>query len=227
MANHGTLNDRSIHLLRLASPSQPVGGFSYSRGLEWAVHSGVVHDEQTANSWILGLLEHSYAPLDGAFFWRMMHALRMGSEDCFLEADAWLGASRESREMELEDLRMSEAMLRLLSDLAVPRARNFAERCRTYPAAFAVAAVHWEIGPSEALRGLMWSVVEAQVSAAIRLIPLGHTSGQRILIASVPVIERAAHQAEYVSDDDLGNVAPAMAMASAWHETQYSRLFRS
>jgi urease accessory protein len=73
----------------------------------------------------------------------------------------------------------------------------------------------------------MWSVVEAQVAAAMRLVPLGHTSGQRILIASMPVIERAAGRAMTVSDDDIGNVSPALAMMSAWHETQYSRLFRS
>jgi urease accessory protein len=73
----------------------------------------------------------------------------------------------------------------------------------------------------------MWSVVEAQVAAAIRLGTLGHTAGQRILIAAVEVIERAAENAATLRDDDIGNVAPGMAMASAWHETQYSRLFRS
>lgn len=216
-----------LHLLRLISPSQPVGSFSYSRGLEPAVHAKIVRDEPTASNWILGILEHSYATLDGALFWRMIRALRQGDEAAFLAANAWLAAARESRELELEDRRMSESLLRLLVDLDVGRARAHANTRLSYPASFAIACDHWDVSPATALRGLMWSVVEGQVAAATRLVPLGHTSSQRILITSVPVIERAADKAMTVSDDDIGNVAPVVAMMSAWHETQYSRLFRS
>ncbi|UFX48292.1 urease accessory protein UreF [Bradyrhizobium sp. 41S5] len=227
MTTHKHPTELSLHLLRLVSPSQPVGGFSYSRGLEWVVHTGTVRNEQTASAWILGLLEHSYATLDGALFWRMMHALQAGSRQLFLDANAWLAASRESRELELEDLRMSESLLHLLAELGVGCARDYCDRRLTYPAAFAVAANHWNIPPADALRGLMWTVVEGQVAAAIRLVPLGHTAGQRILIDSTSTIERAFRRAATLTDDEIGNLAPAMAMASAWHESQYSRLFRS
>jgi len=216
-----------LHLLRLISPSQPVGSFSYSRGLESAVHADIVKDEQTAGNWILGVLEHSYATLDGALFWRMIHALSANDESNFLRANAWLAAARESKELELEDRRMSESLLRLLSDLHVPRAQTYAGIRLSYPASFAIACEHWNVSPANALHGLMWSVVEGQVAAATRLVPLGHTSSQRILIASMPIIERAADRAMSVADDEIGNVAPALAMMSAWHETQYSRLFRS
>jgi urease accessory protein len=216
-----------IHLLRLVSPSQPVGAFSYSRALEWAVHVGTVKDEASAAAWIFGLLEHSYAALDGALFWRMMHALADGDQAAFLKADAWLSAARESREIEQEDRRMGESLLRILQELGVPTAEALADRKLGFPAAFALAATHWQVAPQDALRGLLWSVVENQVTAAIRLVPLGHTDGQRILVASPPVIERAARKASTLQDDEIGNAAPAMAMASAWHETQYSRLFRS
>lgn len=216
-----------IHLLRLVSPSQPVGAFSYSRALEWAVHAGTVKDEASAASWIFGLVDHSYAALDGALFWRMAHALLGGDQAAFLKADAWLSAARESREIELEDRRMGESLLQILRELDVPAAQALADRKLGFPAAFALAAVHWRIAPEDALRGLLWSVIENQVTAAIRLVPLGHTAGQRILVASPPVIERAAQKAASLSDDEIGNAAPAMAMASAWHETQYSRLFRS
>lgn len=216
-----------LHLLRLTSPGLPVGAFSYSRGLEWAVHSGAVSDEAGAHDWILGTLEHSYAVLDGALFWRMTHALKEDDSERFLALDAWLAAGRESRELALEDKRMGEALLRLLLDLEVPLAQRDPGRAVTYPAMFAIAAHHWRVAPADALKGLMWSVVEAQVAAAIRLGTLGHTAGQRILIAAVQIIERAAENAASLRDDDIGNVAPRMAMASAWHETQYSRLFRS
>ncbi|MEJ5019085.1 urease accessory UreF family protein [Ochrobactrum vermis] len=217
-----------LHLMRLVSPSQPVGAFSYSRGLEWAVHAGTVSNEESCADWVLGLLEHSYAALDGAIFWRMISALTRHDDAEFCRLNDWLAASRESSELELEDRRMGESLLTLLAELGVDQARNFAsERRVTYPAAFAIAACNWNIEPVDALRGLMWSVVESQIMTAIRLVPLGHTAGQRILIAGAAKIERAVEKARTLNDDDIGNTAPALAMASAWHETQYSRLFRS
>ncbi|MDM9625584.1 urease accessory UreF family protein [Rhizobium sp. S152] len=216
-----------IQLLRLVSPSQPVGAFAYSRGLEWATHDRIVRDEATASAWIFGFIEHSYAVCDAALFLRMAQALKDGDPAAFLKADAWLSAARESRELEFEDKQMAGAMVKVLCDLGVVGALPFRDTRLTYPAAFALAASHWNIPAADALRGLLWSTVEAQVSAAIRLVPLGHTSGQRLLIAAAEIIERAARKAEATGDDDIGNAAPAMAMASAWHETQYSRLFRS
>ncbi|AOF94325.1 urease accessory UreF family protein [Sinorhizobium sp. RAC02] len=227
MTSERTPGSLPIQLLRLVSPSQPVGAFSYSRSLEWAVHDGIVRDEATASGWIFGLIEHSYAVCDAALFWRMMLALDAGDRAAFLRANAWLSAARESREIELEDKQMGESLLRLLQDLDAASARSFAECRLSYPAAFALAATHWNIAAADALRGLLWSTIEGQVSAAIRLVPLGHIAGQRLLIAAGDVIERAALRAESIEDDDIGNAAPAMAMASAWHETQYSRLFRS
>lgn len=216
-----------LQLLRLVSPSLPVGGFAYSRGLEWAVRSGRVTDEARAGSWILGVIEHVVAGFDGALFLRLAAALAADDRPAFLAANAWLAAGRESRELQLEDRRMGEALLRLLMDLDVPAAHGFSGERLTYPAAFAIAAGHWAIAPEAALAGLLWSMVETQVAAAIRLVPLGHTAGQRILIAAVPVIGRSVARAALLSDDEIGNAAPGLAMASAWHETQYSRLFRS
>ena len=216
-----------LHLFRLASPSLPVGGFSYSRGLESAVDHGFVHDERSAQQWILGVLEHIYAALDAPLFLRMLAALDAGDRDTFLRSDNWLKASRESQELQLEDLRMGMALQRLLRDLAVPVAKDYADRDLSYPAAFALAAHHWNISAPQALQALMWGTLEGQVTAAMRLVPLGQTSGQRMMISSVEVIARSAARAMHITDDEIGNTAPAMAMASAWHEVQYSRLFRS
>jgi urease accessory protein len=213
-----------LHLLRLVSPSLPVGAFSYSRGLEYAAEAGWVHDEATARDWILGTLEESFARLDGALFWRMMAALEAGDQEAFLRHDAWLAAGRESRELQLEDRRMGEALRTLLADLDVP---GVGHETSTYAAAFALAAHHWQVSAAAALKGLMWTIVEGQVAAAIRLVRLGQTAGQRILIAATSAIERSVAAARAIEDDEIGNVSVAMAMASAWHETQYSRLFRS
>ncbi len=216
-----------LHLFRLASSSLPVGAFSYSRGLESAIDRGWVKDEQSAQEWILGVLENIYAVLDGPLFVRMMAALADNNRDAFLHYDNWLRASRESAELQLEDRRMGKALQQLLGDLAVPAAASYADRDLSYPAAFALAAQHWKVSPPQALHALMWSTLEGQVTAALRLMPLGQTSGQRIMIDSVDVIARSAARAAELTDDEIGNTAPSLAMASAWHEVQYSRIFRS
>ncbi|MBS7698897.1 MULTISPECIES: urease accessory UreF family protein [unclassified Chelatococcus] len=216
-----------LHLLRLVSQGLPVGGFSYSRGLEGAVQAGWVSDEATARDWILGTLQANVAQLDGALFWRMALALEAGDTERFRAADAWLAAGRESLEFQREDRRLGEALLRLLADLDVAAAAGVQGEGLTYAAAFALAAHHWRIAPFQALTGLLWIYVEGQVTAAIRLVPLGHTAGQRILIDAVGAIEEAAALARSIDDQDIGNLAPALAMASAWHESQYSRLFQS
>ncbi|MGV6874287.1 urease accessory protein UreF [Pseudochelatococcus sp. B33] len=216
-----------IHLLRLVSPTLPTGAFSYSRGLESAVHHGWVTNEAQAAAWIYGTLEHSFARIDGPLFLCMTAALRRGDADAFVVADDWVQASRESRELQMEDRLMGDALRRLLVDLDIAAVRPFRERAISFPAGFALAAHHWRIEPRAALTGLLWMVVEGQVSAAIRLVPLGQTTGQRILIGAVDVIGHCARIAESTPDDEIGNTAVGMAMASAWHEHQHSRLFRS
>ncbi|WP_431323252.1 urease accessory protein UreF [Rhizobium sp. YTU87027] len=222
-----TDNAVPLHLLRLVSPSLPVGAFSYSRGLEWAVHAGWVKNDATVRDWILGSLENIFAVVDGALFWRMIQALYAEDRSGFSHANAWLAACRESSEMQAEDRRMGEALIILLKALGVPAAQAYAGTELTYPASFAIAAHHWQVAPFSALQGLMWAVVEAQVAAAIRVVPLGHVAGQRILIDAVPIVERSAASAITLDDAEIGNLSVAQAMASAWHETQYSRLFRS
>lgn len=216
-----------LHLLRLVSQGMPVGGFSYSRGLEAAVHAGWVTDEAAARDWILGTLRANVAQLDGALFWRMATALEAGDKERFHAMNAWLAAGRESREFQREDRRQGEAMLRLLTDLDVPAARGEQGQILTYAAAFALACHHWHVAPEDALKGFLWVYVEGQVTAAIKLVPLGHTAGQRLLIEAAAAIEQASARARTLRDDEVGNLAPALAMASAWHETQYSRLFQS
>lgn len=216
-----------LHLFRLVSPSLPVGTFSYSRGLEAAVEAGWVTDEGSARAWILGTLEHSFAPLDGALFLRMMAALAARDFAALRRCDGWLAAARESRELQLEDRRMAEALLSLLGDLQVHATDGVRDTLKTYAGAFALAASHWHVAPLPALSGLLWTVVDGQVAAALRLVRMGQTAGQRILIDAAAVIERSAAAAARADESEIGNVSVAMAMASAWHETQYSRLFRS
>lgn len=218
----------TLSLLRFSSPALPIGGYAYSRGLEQAVHAGDVHDEPSAQSWILGLMAHSVARLDAPLFLRL-HAAFGADDGARAEAlNAWLYASRESAELRLEETQMGAALARLLVSLGVTSAQPWAARHDAcYATLYALASVHHGVPRDAALLGYLWALTESQTSAAVRLVPLGQTSGQRLLSAAVALLPDCARQAASIADTEIGATAPAFAIASALHETQYTRLFRS
>jgi urease accessory protein len=210
------------------SPALPIGGFAYSQGLEQAVAAGWVRDEEQAARWIGGLLEGSIARLDLPVVARLHAAFAAGDDDAVRTWNAFLLAARPTAELQAEDRHLGAALARLLAGLDVPGAAAWAKRTDVAHAAmFALAASHWDLPPIIACTGFAFSWAEAQVSAAVRLIPLGQTAGQRILVGLAEAIPAAAVRALEVADDDVGAVAPGQSIASARHETQYSRLFRS
>lgn len=220
--------DIPLPLLRLLSASLPVGAFAYSRGLEHAVASGRVMNADQVRDWIFGALEHSYARLDGALFLCLMSALKENDTAAFARADDWLSAARESRELQQEDQRTAEALMTLLIDLDTPLAKGpFKAHCRSYPAVYALAAFDLEVPPRAALSGLMWAMCDAQIAAAIRLSCIGQIDGQRILGDAPEVIANCVSISETLDDSDIGNVSVMLAIGSAQHEVQTSRLFRS
>ena len=220
-------SDTLLHLLRLVSPTLPTGAFSYSRGLEAAVHQGLVRNENEVGQWVFGILRESYACLDGPLFVRMISALEGNEFDRFVTFDDWLDASRESHELQMEDRQLGDALLRLLLDLNVESAIRLRGERLTFAGGFALASHHWQIASGLGLCGLFWIVMESQVQAALRLIPLGQVAGQRLLVQSATHIEECARTALSVPESEIGNAMIGLAMASAWHENQYSRIFRS
>jgi urease accessory protein len=216
-----------LGLLRLVSPGLPVGAFSYSRGLEGAVEEGWVHDEATAWAWIAGVLEHALCPLDAAVLCRLHRAWSAADLHAVRRWTQFLRASRESAELLLEDEQMGLALARVLRAGEPRAAAEIAELPPSFTSMFALAAVRWGMDVGDTVLGFLWSTTEAQVSAALRLLPLGQTAGQRMLERALPEIERCAARALALGDDQLGNFTPGLALASARHETQYSRLFRS
>ena len=218
-----------LSLLRFVSPSLPIGGYAYSRGLEQAVHSGAVHDEASASDWIVGLLSHVSAQLDGPIFVRLYAALERADDAALEHWNARLLASRESAELRLEDTQLGAALARLLAaqGLAV-RAQGLSTRGDVcHATAFALAAWSSHVPLMAALLGFLWNQAEGQTSAAVRLIPLGQTAGQRLLSRITAVLPGLAQAAAGVEDSAIGALSPGLALASALHETQYTRLFRS
>lgn len=218
-----------LSLLRFVSPGLPIGAYAYSRGLEQAVSSGAVADEETAADWIIGLLVHVSARLDGPVLLRLYAALSREDDADFERWNARLLASRESAELRLEDTQLGAALARLLVGQAMaPRAHALMERGDVcYASTFALAALSCQVPLEAALLGFLWVQAEGQISAAVRLIPLGQTAGQRLLSRVIAALPDCAEQARRLTDSEVGALSPGLALASALHETQYTRLFRS
>jgi urease accessory protein len=218
----------TLRLLQLVSPALPVGAFAYSEGLEAAVHAGAVRDEASAGRWIRGRLGHGVARTDGPLLARLHAAWTAGDDDAVLRWTHVAGALRETRQLRDADRDMGQALARLLAALDIAGARPWITRPgATFPTLFALAAVRWAISAEAAIAGLLWSWLEAQTTAAIKLVPLGQTAGQRLLLAAADDIPAAVAAALACADDDLGAVTPGAAIAAAHHETLEVRLFRS
>lgn len=201
-------------LLQLASPALPVGAYSYSGGLESAVDAGIVKDAATAQDWIAGVLEHSIASFDAPCLKKLIEEPERQAE-----LDELYLASRETAELRAETLQMGYSLCRLLRELGL---EGVPEGQVSFPAAFALAARAWSLDPREAAQAYLWGWLENQVMAALKAVPLGQTDGQKMLLALGASLERLA-----ANEEIGGNFAPMLAILSARHETQYSRLFRS
>jgi len=212
-----------IRLWQLISPTLPVGAYSYSQALEYVIHMGAVDDEDSARNWLGELLHHGLGYLDLPILLRVHRAWRAGDASEVLRWSSALEARRETAELRFEDLAMGGALTQLLASLGEP----LPQRRLPFASAFAVAAANWSIPAETACAGYAWTWCEAQVAAAVKLVPLGHTAGQRILLSLGAEIPSAVSRAGACEDADIGFSLPGLAIASALHETQYTRLFRS
>jgi urease accessory protein len=217
-----------LRLLQLASPALPIGAFAYSQGLEAAVEQRSIHDEVTAAEFLGGVLSDGMAHLELPYLLRLYRAFAVGDAPAAERFSAELFASRETAERRLEDQHLGRSLARLLLDQGLLEAEPW---CRsevvTHAALFALAGARFGV-PEDALApGFAFSWLESQVSALTRLVPLGQLAAQRVLSAVAARIPAAVELAQSLSDAELGATLPGLALASAWHETQYSRLFRS
>jgi len=221
-------------LLQLSSPALPIGGYSYSQGFEAAVDRQLIRDEATARVWIRQQLELVIAHCEAPVWILLFTAWADEDWQGLAYWNNWFHTSRESREMRQETGQMGWSLVKLATDLewgqAAPRDRLAALSTVTLPAAHAYCANVLGIDKTKGLAAYLFTWLENQVMAAIKTVPLGQVSGQRILnqlrlcipaICSEAMI-RAEHQPPRIH-----TLAPQLAILSSRHETQYSRLFRS
>ena len=218
----------SLRLWQLISPALPVGAYAYSQGLEYALEAGWLKNESDVYDWIKGQLQHNLAHLDIPILQRLYQAWQQGDHAAVNDWTRYLLASRETAELKTEDQNLGRALATLLIQLEMDQAEPYtAEQQPAFVTLLALAAVRWQISLQEIAQGYLWMWSENQVAAAVKLVPLGQTSGQKMLLALADAIPEAVETGLQLSDDDIGMSAPGLGIASALHESQYSRLFRS
>lgn len=220
-----------LRLMWLASPALPVGGFSYSEVLEAAIEFGPVRDEAGTRAWLLDQLHLSAGRSELAVVAQALRAWRAHDEQRIQALNDWVRQTRESSEMRQQ----SEQMGRSLQDWLRQRAPGDARLAMlaalspapTWPVAFALAAVLTGAPDREALLAQAFGWAENLVQAALKAVPLGQSAGQRILGALTDEIPAVVDAALARPDDERQAFSPMLAILSARHESQYSRLFRS
>ena len=214
-----------LRLLQLSSASLPVGGYAFSQGLEYAIDTGWVKNLDHTREWLSLQLMESLAQVDCPILLRCHRALQQKNTEQLHYWNHYALACRETRELRLTDTATGNALIRLLVQLQIEQ--PLAQKEASFVAAFAFAAHHWALSEETAVLGLVWAWLENQVAAATKLVPLGQTQAQQLIGEIQQQVPAAIAHAKQLQDFELGAGLPALAIASAKHEHQYSRLFRS
>ncbi|HMO46775.1 MAG TPA: urease accessory UreF family protein [Rubrivivax sp.] len=220
-----------LQLMQLASPALPVGGFSYSEGLEAAVDAGRVRDEAQAGDWLLDQLHLSLQRADLAVLAHALPAWQRHDLARLRELNDWVCLTRESAELRLQTQQMGHSLgewLKNRADADVRVAQLAALRpAPSWPVAFALAAALAGAPRREALLAFGFGWGENMVQAAMRCVPLGQSAAQRMLARLIAALPEAVDRAAALPEPQWQAHAPGLAILSSRHETQYSRLFRS
>ena len=219
-----------LRLLQLSSPSLPIGAYTYSQGLEAAIDAGKVRDEASARAWItasLGVVADFEAPI----LWRLLKAFSARDTVAVTYWTECFVAARDTAEFRAETIQMGYSLSKLVVDLKIAN-ESLLEILTSQPeiplpTAFACAAEALAIPHEAALLGMLFSMIENQVLACEKSVPLGQVSGQRLLFSLHSPLEAAALHAQQLEDDELSNWAPGLSLLSMQHEVQYSRIYRS
>ncbi len=218
-------------LMSWMSPSYPVGAYTYSHAIEYAVEAGMVRNRQDLIEWVSDIVAYGAGRTDTILLVEAYRALQSKNFDQLIEVAEIAYANRPTRELELETTAQGRAFIKITEDafpsLMLDELKSRWQGPIVYPIAVAAAAAGRDIPLEFVLTGYLHGFVSNLVSAAVRLVPLGQTDGQRAIAKLEEVSAMQVQQALFSTLDDMGTATLMVDWCSAKHETQYTRLFRS
>jgi urease accessory protein len=234
-ATDGGMTEREAaalyRLMTWLSPSFPVGGFSYSSGIEWAVEAGDIGDAAALRDWLAAMLAEGSGFCDGVFLAHAHRAAEADDEAALRDIAELAAAFVPSRERQLETSAQGRAFIEIARAAwtcdALERTVAHCDGRTVYPVAVGLVSAAHDIALAPTLHAFLHALASNWISAASRLIPLGQTDSQRVLAALEPIVAVTAKRAASATLDDLGSATFRADLASLRHETQYTRLFRS
>ena len=218
-----------LHLLQLASPALPVGSYSYSEGLENLVDQGVINNQNSLGHWIKQELRYGAIRLEAAVMVRAYYSVTNNNLAALRGWNAWASAAKETTELRSQSWQMGNSLMRLLLDLQ-PQIQPVASAVGTpcnYAITFGIAAAYWQIDLTNAVLGYLYSWASNIINAGVKLIPIGQTAGQQLLLELNSQVYVSTEEILLLEDNNLNSCSWGLALASMAHETQYTRLFRS
>lgn len=226
------MSNNLLLLLQLYNSSFPLGAYSYSEGLETLVEKNQITNITSLQQWLTN--EIMYGSI------RIESAILIRSYNCYLKQDTeglvywndWLTATRETQELREQSWQMGRSLARLIPSLIpnnpqLESARQSLDSCCNYSIVLGIITAHWQIDIKEVLLGFLHSWLTNQINAGIKLIPLGQTQGQKLLLNLNSIVTQVTTEIMTLTDDDLFSCSWGLSWASIEHETLYSRLFRS
>jgi urease accessory protein len=218
-------------LMTWLSPAFPVGAFSYSSGIEWAVEAGDIADAASLRDWLASMLSDGSGFCDGVFLAHAHRAAAMRDEGALRELAELAAAFVPSRERQLETSAQGRAFIDIAraawNCTGLDRMVADCDGVIVYPVAVGLVSAAHAIPLSSTMHAYFHAVVSNWISAGARLVPLGQTDSQRVLAMLEPVAAETGMRALNATLDDLGSATFRADLASLRHETQYTRLFRS
>lgn len=225
-----TLTDSNLLcLLQLASPVLPVGAYGYSSGLETLVDRGTIDNQTNLKHWLEAELRYGAIRLEAAVMVRAYQSVKVGDLKALSYWNMWLSAARETEELRASSWQMGRSLIRLLGELEpqiVPIVNAVGSPCN-YALAFGIAAAYWDINIKGALLGYLHSWASNLITVGVKLIPLGQTVGQQLLLELQGLFSGAVVEIMGLEDEEMGCCSWGLSLASMGHETLYTRLFRS
>lgn len=218
-----------LRLLQLTSPALPVGAYSYSEGLETLVQQGTIANSVTLEQWLSQELQFGAIRLEAATIPRVYTTIQTNQLDQLAYWNHWISALRETEELRQQSWQMGRSLTRLLRDLQPDISELIAscgEPCN-FSTAFALAAAYWHIELRSAVLGYLHSWAANLINAGVRLVPLGQTQGQQVLLNLDRQLNQTTDEILQLGDNELWSCNWGLTIASMNHETLYSRLFRS